>query len=160
MAEQELDIDVRYLYGRYYVRHKDLTGPGAFGKTKEAAIRELRVLRKEYLKWKAAVARLGKIPGVGPSAAFALAHLGFDDVHDLIDQDPDEMYDALYTLWDGRPGVRYRDVFASAIAYARGEGYRPWWEFARERKAAIEAAVGQPNIKPDRHGDHQQDGQD
>lgn len=74
---------------------------------------------------------LESIPGVGPSIAKDLRNLGYRDVTDLRDADPEEMYSRLIQL----SGV-YQDrcvlyVFRCAVYFASEETYDPellkWW---------------------------------
>ena len=74
---------------------------------------------------------LESIPGVGPSIAKDLRVLGYRDVTDLRDADPEEMYSRLITL-----SGEYQDrcvlyVFRCAVYFASEETYDPellkWW---------------------------------
>ena len=74
---------------------------------------------------------LESIPGVGPSIAKDLRGLGYRDVTDLRDADPEEMYSRLITL-----SGEYQDrcvlyVFRCAVYFASEETYDPellkWW---------------------------------
>jgi hypothetical protein len=77
---------------------------------------------------------LQAIPNVGPCIAEDLERLGIKEPQDLEHRDPDRLYEELCF----HDGVRHdpcvRDVFAAAVAYARGEPARPWWHFSRLRK--------------------------
>jgi len=78
---------------------------------------------------------LQTIPNIGPAMAGDLVRLGISDVHQIGEREPDEMYETLCALDGVRHDPRVLDVFSAAVAYARGEPARPWWEFSRERKA-------------------------
>lgn len=78
---------------------------------------------------------LQRIPNVGPATAQDLLRLGIASFDDLVNQDPDEMYERLCCLDGTKHDPCVRDVFAAAVAYALGKPARPWWEFSRERKA-------------------------
>jgi hypothetical protein len=81
-----------------------------------------------------AVARLQKIPNVGPRMAGDLLRLGIARLQDAAGRDPDEMYYELCALDAKRHDPCVRDVFAAVVSYAGGEPARPWWEFTPERK--------------------------
>ena len=81
-----------------------------------------------------AVARLQKIPNVGPRMAGDLLRLGIGRLQDAAGRDPDEMYYELCALDAKRHDPCVRDVFAAVVSYAGGEPARPWWEFTPERK--------------------------
>lgn len=74
---------------------------------------------------------LESIPGVGPSIAKDLRKLGYRDVADLRDADPEEMYARLITL-----SGEYQDrcvlyVFRCVVYFASEERHEPellkWW---------------------------------
>jgi hypothetical protein len=83
----------------------------------------------------AAAARLRAIPNVGPAIASDLIRLGVTRVEDAAGRDPDALYAALCALDGRRHDPCVRDVFAAVVAYANGEGARPWWTFTPARKA-------------------------
>ena len=78
---------------------------------------------------------LQSIPNIGPAMAGDLVRLGIGDVRQVGERQPDEMYQTLCALDGVRHDPCVLDVFSAAVAYARGEPARPWWEFSRERKA-------------------------
>jgi len=78
---------------------------------------------------------LQTIPNVGPAIAGDLIRLGITDVRQVGERDAGEMYETLCALDGVRHDPCVLDVFSAAVAYARGEPTRPWWEFSRERKA-------------------------
>ena len=80
-------------------------------------------------------AELQKIPNVGPRIAGDLLRLGITGPDDLVDRDPDELYDELCRIDGARHDPCVRDVFAAAVHFARGGPPRPWWTFTPERKA-------------------------
>jgi hypothetical protein len=82
-----------------------------------------------------AVARLQKIPNVGPKMAADLIRLGVSSLEDAAGRDPDEMYHELCAIDARRHDPCVRDVFAAVVSYADGGPARPWWEFTPERKA-------------------------
>ena len=81
-----------------------------------------------------AMARLQKIPNVGPRMAGDLLRLGIARLRDAAGRDPDEMYYELCALDAKRHDPCVRDVFAAVVSYASGKPARPWWEFTPERK--------------------------
>ncbi len=78
---------------------------------------------------------LQKIPNIGPAMADDLLRLGIVDPVDLVERDPDQMYDELCRIDGTRHDPCVRDVFASAVDFARGGPAQPWWAFTPERKA-------------------------
>ena len=82
-----------------------------------------------------AVARLQRIPNVGPKMASALIRLGVSSLEDAAGKDPDEMHHELCALDAKRHDPCVRDIFAAVVSYAEGGPARPWWEFTPERKA-------------------------
>ena len=81
-----------------------------------------------------AEARLRTIPNVGPAMAGDLIRLGITHPEEAAGRDPDELYRALCALDGRRHDPCVRDVFAAVVAYANGEGARPWWTFTPARK--------------------------
>ncbi|MDQ2741395.1 MAG: helix-hairpin-helix domain-containing protein [Chloroflexota bacterium] len=77
---------------------------------------------------------LQTIPSVGPAMAGDLVRLGISDVRQVGEREPAEMFETLCDLDGMRHDPCVLDVFSAAVAYARGEPARPWWEFSRERK--------------------------
>jgi hypothetical protein len=82
-----------------------------------------------------ALARLRKIPNVGPRMASSLLKLGVAKLEDAAGRDPHEMYYELCALDARRHDPCVRDVFAAVVFQAEGHPARPWWEFTPERKA-------------------------
>ncbi len=80
---------------------------------------------------------LQTIPNVGPAMAGDLVRLGISDVGQVGQREAGEMYESLCALDGVRHDSCVLDVFSAAVAYARGEPARPWWEFSRERKARL-----------------------
>jgi hypothetical protein len=76
---------------------------------------------------------LRRIPGIGPSLAADLRRLGFLQVSDLRDADPEAMYQRLCRLTGERqdPCVLY--VFRCAVYFASRSRHRPellkWWNW-------------------------------
>lgn len=83
----------------------------------------------------AAAARLRRIPNIGPAMSDDLIRLGIADLGDLVDRDPDDLYDTFCRLDNTRHDPCVRDVFTAAVSFANGEPSRPWWTFTPERKA-------------------------
>ncbi len=81
-----------------------------------------------------AMARLQKIPNVGPRMAEDLFKLGIATLRDAAGRDPGEMYHELCALDAKRQDPCVRDVFAAVVTYAEGGPARPWWEFTPQRK--------------------------
>jgi hypothetical protein len=94
-----------------------------------------------------ATGALQGIPNVGPAMATDLLRLGVADVQDLATREPDALYAALGALDGRRPDPCVWDVFAAAVAYARGEPARPWWYFTAVRKARQPGPAG-PSTTP------------
>jgi hypothetical protein len=86
-----------------------------------------------------AVARLQRIPNVGPKMAGALLKLGVRGLEDAAGKDPDEMYHELCATDAKRYDPCVKDVFAAVVSYADGNPARPWWEFTPQRKAGEKA---------------------
>ena len=82
-----------------------------------------------------AVARLRRIPNIGPKMARELLKLEVTRLEDAAGRDADEMYHELCAIDAKRHDPCVRDVFAAVVSYADGEPARPWWEFTPERKA-------------------------
>jgi hypothetical protein len=82
-----------------------------------------------------AVARLQRIPNVGPKMAADLIKLGVTSLEDATGRDPDEMYHDLCAIDAKRHDPCVRDIFAAVVSHAEGGPARPWWEFTPERKA-------------------------
>lgn len=79
------------------------------------------------------MSELRTVPGVGPSIERDLLDLGLKRVPDLVDQDPDELFQRL-ALIRGSPMDRcVLYVFRCAIYYAREERHDPellkWWNW-------------------------------
>lgn len=78
---------------------------------------------------------LERIPNVGPAMAGDLLRLGITRTSDLVNRDPDQMYDELCRIDGKRHDPCVRDVFAAVVDFARGGPARPWWHFTPDRKA-------------------------
>ena len=76
---------------------------------------------------------LESIPGVGKSIAMDLKSIGIQKVSDLINRDPQDLYDKLCIKTNARqdPCVLY--VFRCAIYYAENDIHEPeklkWWNW-------------------------------
>jgi len=79
----------------------------------------------------AALKRLRKIPGVGPSLSRHLLDLGYSSVPDLAGQDPEEMYRRLITQVGSHVDRCVLYVFRCAVYYASNSQHEPeklkWW---------------------------------
>jgi Pathogenicity locus len=80
------------------------------------------------------VARLRKIPNVGPKMVADLLKLGVRCLEDAAGRDPDEMYHELCALDTRRHDPCVRDVFAAVVFFAESGPARSWWEFTPQRK--------------------------
>lgn len=89
-----------------------------------------------------AEARMRAIPNVGPAIAANLIRLGITRPEEAAGRDPDALYHALCALDGRRHDPCVRDVFAAVVAYANGEGARPWWTFTPARKARDAQSTG------------------
>jgi Pathogenicity locus len=74
-----------------------------------------------------------EIPGVGKSISLDLWNMGFRTVHDLQNQDPEELY-ARFCIQEGTQVDRCMlYVFRCAVYYASNEQYDPellkWWNW-------------------------------
>lgn len=78
-----------------------------------------------------AKAGLESIPGVGPSIARDLRDLGYRDVSDLHDADPEAMYAQLNTISGEHQDQCVLYVFRCAVYFASEEVHDPellkWW---------------------------------
>jgi hypothetical protein len=89
-----------------------------------------------------AVARLQRIPNVGPKMAGELLKLGVTRLEDAAGKDPEEMYHELCAIDAKRHDPCVMDVFAAVVSYADGGPARSWWAFTPERKGR-EGAQGE-----------------
>ena len=80
---------------------------------------------------------LTSIPNVGPAIARKLERLGVHEPDDLRGQDADELFERLCALDGRRHDPCLLDTFHAAVDVADGKPARPWWEYSRERKAAV-----------------------
>ena len=80
---------------------------------------------------------LTSIPNVGPAIARKLERLGVHEPTDLRGQDADELFERLCALDGRRHDPCLLDTFHAAVDVADGKPARPWWEYSRERKAAV-----------------------
>ena len=76
---------------------------------------------------------LEEIPGVGPSIAQDLRHLGFEEPSDLEGADPEAMYDDLCGLRGEYLDCCVLYVFRCAVYYASKSEHDPellkWWNW-------------------------------
>ena len=77
------------------------------------------------------------IPGVGPSIEKDLQDLGVQQVHDLQDHDPQEMFDALCAMRGERIDRCVLYVFRCAVYFATTRRRDPellkWWNWTDDR---------------------------
>ena len=77
------------------------------------------------------------IPGVGPSIARDLQDLGIEQVRDLRNHDPQEMFDALCAMRGERIDRCVLYVFRCAAYYATTRRHDPellkWWNWTDDR---------------------------
>jgi len=95
-----------------------------------------------------ATSDLQRIPGIGPSMEQDLIDLGFQEMADLRDQDPQKMYRDLSELRGVRmdPCVLY--VFRCAVYFCSNEMHDPellkWWNWkGREIQGREDRAAAQ-----------------
>jgi hypothetical protein len=80
------------------------------------------------------LARLEDLPNIGPAMAADLRRLGYATSADLTGADAREMYDRPCMLTGSRQDPCVLDVFLSVVRLMDGDGARPWWAYAAERK--------------------------
>ena len=80
---------------------------------------------------------LQSIPGIGPSMAQDLTDLGIDEVRDLRNRDPQEMYESLSGLRGTRMDRCVLYVFRCAVYFAEESRHDPellkWWNWTDDR---------------------------
>ena len=73
------------------------------------------------------------IPGVGPSIAEDLLDLGFSEVEDLREKDPEKMFTVLCELRNQNIDRCVLYVFRCAVYFSRNERHDPellkWWNW-------------------------------
>lgn len=76
---------------------------------------------------------LEKIPGVAKAMKKNLQTLGYQQVEELKDADPEEMYERLQTIKDEKIDRCVLYVFRTAVAFAKEEQkehfQKNWWDF-------------------------------
>jgi predicted RecB family nuclease len=79
------------------------------------------------------------IPGIGPSIAVDLRDLGVEQVSDLRDHDPQEMFDALCAMRGEKIDRCVLYVFRCAVYFATKRRHDPellkWWNWTDERRS-------------------------
>jgi hypothetical protein len=89
---------------------------------------------------------LQTIPGVGPSIALDLRDLGVEEVPDLKDHDPQEMFDALCAMRGERIDRCVLYVFRCAVYFATTLRHDPdllkWWNWTDDRMPRRTGRVG------------------
>jgi len=82
--------------------------------------------------------KLQDLVSVGPATIKDMHRLGIFGVHDLIGQNPYELYDRISELDSVKHDLCVIDVFACAIAQARDpqlpEEQKQWWYWTQVRK--------------------------
>ena len=76
---------------------------------------------------------LQRIPGIGPSLAEDLQDLGFERVDELVDEDPEELFEDLSRLRGVRQDRCVLYVFRCAVHFAENpecdDELRKWWNW-------------------------------
>ncbi|MFH0776837.1 MAG: helix-hairpin-helix domain-containing protein [Patescibacteria group bacterium] len=72
---------------------------------------------------------LERIPGVGKSIARDFAELGFSQIAELKNQNPEDLYLRFCALKNQKVDRCLLYVFRSAVAFARKPHSKSWWEF-------------------------------
>lgn len=89
--------------------------------------------KRIYNRSKTVESNLEVIPGVGPSIARDLRHLGYSAVADLVDEDPERMYDHLCGLRGEHVDRCILYVFRCATYFASNRVHDPellkWWNW-------------------------------
>ncbi|VEN74325.1 Mitomycin resistance protein [Candidatus Desulfarcum epimagneticum] len=83
------------------------------------------------------IKRLNKIPNVGPATTKRLNMLGIQEPFELIGQNPYSMFEKLCEIAGRRFDPCLADVFISAVRFMEGAPPKKWWEYTKERKAAM-----------------------
>ena len=87
----------------------------------------MKPIQKNTLK------ELQQIPGVGKSIAMDLYELGIYSINDLAGKNPEQLYQALYTLKNSHVDRCMLYVFCFAIYYASTTNHNPellkWWNW-------------------------------
>lgn len=78
--------------------------------------------------------QLTDLPNIGKAGAEDLRHLGVYEPHQLIGQNPFELYERLCIITGHRHDPCVLDVLMSITRFMEGEAPRPWWEYTEERK--------------------------
>ena len=86
--------------------------------------------RSQYIK-------LEQLPNIGHSIAGDLKLIGISNPHELLEQDPYEMYDKLCRITHSRQDPCVLDTFISAVRFMQGAPKRPWWAYTAERKKVL-----------------------
>ena len=78
--------------------------------------------------------RLQDIPNIGPSIAGDLRAIGIHEPHQLLGQDPYDLYRRSNIVAGVRQDPCLIDCFISAVRFMEGAPARPWWFYTEERK--------------------------
>lgn len=81
-----------------------------------------------------AVRTFTDIPNIGASMAADFARLGFSAPHELVGQDPYDLYDRLCVLTQCRQDPCVADTFIAAVRFMEGSPPHSWWHYTAERK--------------------------
>jgi len=78
--------------------------------------------------------RLQDIPNIGPSIAGDLRAIGIDEPHQLVGQDPHDLYRRSNIVAAVRQDPCLVDCFISAVRFMEGAPPHPGWFYTDERK--------------------------
>jgi len=78
-----------------------------------------------------------EIPNVGKATESDFITLGIYEPHQLIGNDPYQMFTDLCTLTNIKHDPCVIDVFLSAVRYMEGGPSKKWWKFTEERKLML-----------------------
>ncbi len=85
--------------------------------------------------------RLQDIPNIGPSIAADLRAIGIREPHQLVGQDPYDLYRRSNTVAGIRQDPCLIDCFISAVRFMEGAPPRPWWKYTPERKRTMPSSL-------------------
>ena len=84
---------------------------------------------------------LNQIPNIGPATIKYLNMLGINKPLELIGQNPYSMFEELCKITGKQYDPCLADVFISAVKFMEGAPPKKWWEYTKERKAALSKKV-------------------
>src|SRR5262245_14396354 len=82
---------------------------------------------------------LEQLPNVGPAVAGYLRRAGVSRPEDLIDRDPDAIFDEVCRVTGQRLDPCLLDTIIAAVRFMGGEEAKPWWAYTAERKRELAA---------------------